>query len=202
MRIAPSNCFRRMITPVTWGAAASVTYGTGTLIRFNRILTLGDPLAIARFVILRVVNSSNNVFKSWPWPHVVKKSLKALPPRSIHAYSFSSIPFVLFALRIVASLFDTSPDFINSRSFPSRTVAVCSQVRIVALATATLCDLLAQTPRGHFLFFSADTSAKPHSSGFSVLHASVLKYLPRAKYLSGQINEFFSSNPPTLAYSV
>ena len=208
MRISPNSCFRRTaapaaFSPVTGRTAAPVTCRAGALIRFNGILAFSNPLAISWLVILRVVRSSNAVFRSWPWAHIIKESLKTLSPRSVHAYSFGPVPFVYSAVRIVAALLDLGPTSISARSFPVfRATAMRSQMRVVSLATAAFRDLLPQTPRGHLLLFPADASTKPHGSSFSVLHASVFKYLPRAKYLSSQINEFFSPHHPTLAYSV
>ena len=189
-----------MIGPVAGWTTTPAACRAISLISLDRILSLRNPFDVARFIILSVVRSADDILRPRAWTYISKEGCKVFEPRPIHANSLSSVPFIDSAIRIVATLHDLSPTEIRSPSpftFPG--TAMCSQVRVLSFASTTLRDSFTQAPRGHFLLFTAKTtSAKPHSSGSSVLHSSVFKYLPRTKCLPSQVDQTLSSHHPIL----
>lgn len=181
------------------GTTSIPTNGASTLICLNGILTSGDPSTIARFIIPGVIDASDHIFAIRREPDVSQECRK-FPPRSVHPYTLGSVPFILWALWIVATLLDFCPTDIYERARAFGSITVCSLLPISSLAAAAFCYALSQSQRFYLSPFAADTSAKKDGPSFVLIHPDVFQHRPRTELLAGQINQGLAWHHPILVY--
>ncbi len=190
-----------------WFSTSSLvpTNRTVPLVSFNGVLTSCDPSTISRLVIFGVIDPSHHM-PSWLGPHISKKGSKACSPRSVHSYAFSPVPWIFFAIRIVATLFDLGPADIFRSALSALFGALCRAMRdlvqIISLTAAALSHAVSQGQRFYLSFLAAHTLAKPQSTGLFLIHASMFKDFPAAEGLSSKINQSLAPHHPNLAYSL
>ncbi len=73
------------------------------------------PLAIAGFIVSIDIYSFNRMVITWSCPQVAVKSLKRMNPSIANSYSTPSIKWVSAFLRVVASSFHATPNFVLRR---------------------------------------------------------------------------------------
>ena len=200
MRAAASETIskNRMLFPFIFPTWRSVTF-----IGFPGVLFSGHPLAVTGSVVLPMADSADYVPRR-AGTHVSQKSRVVSAPGKIHLNAFGSVPLVLWAVRVVATLFDFRPRNVCPVSrLPGFLAAfgrtMRDQVAIVPVAgTTTLGYPCSKRPRFDQSFCSTFASTLPKRAR-SFRRAGVGNYAPISEFQAGQVDRHGSWHHPILS---
>lgn len=146
-----------------------------------------SPSTILRRIISVIINSVNFII-SWAVPHIKIKILKCLPPIT-HLNASTAIIIIAKRIRIIASFFDTSPDFIHSFLGHSM-CAACLQSFFIKTAT-TFSVTIGQVARSYLKYIPAITTTNPRGVRFFSMNwfesTKESQNSKSTKFLPGQI---------------
>jgi hypothetical protein len=94
---------------------------------FDRILTFGNPLAVAGLVILLVVDSSNRVVSSWVRAHVFGKIGKFLPAFT-NPDATTTVTIKAIMVRVIATLHQTRPSIVQAARLTAPSVSMLGPI--------------------------------------------------------------------------
>lgn len=88
------------------------------------LLRFGCPSTVFRRIRTIVVNAVYGVFWRWSWSHILKEKKKSSSPAFTYINSSSSVIFVGFIMRVIASVFHSLIYGIFPRSMPSKCLSM------------------------------------------------------------------------------
>lgn len=171
---------------------------TITFVSFDRVLSLGGPLAIARLIVLSVIDTPNHVSASRTRSHVSEETGETFAPRHVHTDSLRTVPCKLFTSGIVTTLLDLRPTDVLRRALTFWRIAVSLQMNVSSLASAAFCYAISKCQGFYFSLLTADTFAEPQSTSFALVHTGVLKHFPAAELSPRKVDQFLASHHPSL----
>jgi hypothetical protein len=170
--------------PLPNGASLALVVNKRVPPSISSLFFARGPTAIFRFIITIVVNAFQSVFGCWPFPHVLQKILKRMPPTPANANSSSAIKRKGVIFRIVATSNGLTPGSV----FWSLRSPVCRQAcaRDFSMqAAATLCPTIKELRDVNLGEIATSATAQP------ITRTS--RYSPIAQFENCQASENLTS---------